>query len=101
MGGVTQQEAPSIAQALDHTLVHLKSGNPAEIVQTHVSTGPHIEQSAQLGSSRKLALRISIVAIDENNQAIIRQRPEQYEPSRPYNETAAFGRAGKANFDVG
>src|SRR5260370_7838209 len=101
MGGVAQQETPPITEALDHTLVHLERGNPAEIAQPHIDAGPGIEQRAQLGCRRKLAPRISLVAIDKNKPAVIRQRREQDEPRRPHDETAAFRRAGNANFHAG
>ena len=101
MSGVAQQKAPPIAQALNGTLVHLEIGNPSEIAQPHVDADPGIEQRAQLGRRRKLAPSISLVAIDKNKPAIVRQRREQPEPSRPHDDAAAFGRAGKAKFHVG
>src|SRR6202045_694755 len=101
MGGVAQQETPPIAQALNGTLVHLEIGNPSDIAQPHVDADPGIEQPAHLGCCRKLAPWISLVAIDKNKPAVIRQRREQSEPSWPHNDATAFGRAGKANFHVG
>src|ERR1700730_18952802 len=92
MGGVAQQETPPIAQPLNGTLVHLELGNPSEIAQPHVDADPGIEQRAQLGCSC-----ISLVAIDKNKPAVIRQRREQSEPSWPHNNATAFGRAGEAS----
>jgi len=54
MGSVAQQEAPPIAQALDHALVHLEPRKPAEIAQSHIDAGPDIEQRAQFGSRHPL-----------------------------------------------
>ena len=101
MGGVAQQETPPIAHPLNVTLVHLEIGNPSEIAQPHVDPDPGIEQRAQISCRRKLAPRISLVAIDKNKPAVIRQRREQSEPSRPHNDAAAFGRAGKSKLHVG
>ena len=99
MGGVAQQETSPIAQALNRTLVHLEIGNPSEIAQPHVDAGPGIEQRAQLGRRRKLAPCISLVAIDKNKPAVIRQRREQYEPSRPHNQTRPHsGGQGRPTF---
>ena len=101
MTGVAQQKAPPIARAHSGTLVHLKVGDPPEVAQPHVDADPGIEQRAQLGRRRKLAPCISLVAIDKNKPTIVRQRREQSEPSRPYDDAATFGRAGKAKFHVG
>ena len=81
--------------------MHLEIGNPSEIAQPHVDPDPGIEHRAQFRRCRKLAPCISLVAIDKNKPALIRQRREQYEPRRAHNEAAAFGRAGEANFHVG
>jgi hypothetical protein len=101
MAGVAQQETPPIAQARNGTVVHLEIGNPTEIAQPHVDADPGIEHRAQLLRCRKLASCISLVAIDKNKPAVIRQRRDQHEPSRPHNDAAAFGRAGKVKFQVG
>jgi len=53
--------------------VHLELGNPAEIAQSHVHAGPGIEQRAQFSCRGQFALRFSLVAIDENQPAAIRQ----------------------------
>ena len=79
MGGIAQQEAPPVAQALDHALVHLERGNPAEIAQPHLDAGPGSRAARPTRRLSEVALRISLVAIDKNQPAVIRQRREQYE----------------------
>ena len=101
MGGIAQQEPPPVAQALDHALVHLEGRHPAEIAQPHLDAGPRIEQRAQLGGRRKHVADIGLVAIDENQPAVVRQRREQDESGRPDNEATALRRASEANFCVG
>jgi hypothetical protein len=87
MAGIAQQETPPIARALSGAPVHLEIGNPSEIVQANVDADARIEQCAQLVRGRKLASCISLVAIDENEPAVVRQWREQ--PRRVGDEGAA------------
>ena len=92
---------PSLRRSTD-ALVHLEVGDTQRRslspTSTPVRASSSAPSSAAVGSSWP---RIGLVAIDENQPAVFRQRREQDEPGRPDDEPAAFGRAGKADFRVG
>ncbi len=99
--GIAQQESPPIAQAFGGPLVHLEVGNPPQIVQADLDTGTGTEQCIQFVRRRKLVPGIGLVAIDENEKAVVGKRRKKHEPGRPYNDASAFGLVRKAKLHVG
>ena len=74
VGSITHQEAPSVAQMGDLAPVHRERRNPAEITYAHVDAGPAIQQGTKFGFRGRFAPHIRMVAIDEDEHALVRQR---------------------------
>ena len=101
MGSIAQQEPPPIAQALDDALVHLEGRHPVDIGYPHLDAGPGVEQCTELGGRRKRLAGVGLVAIDEDQPALVRQGREQNEAGRSDDQPAALRRAGQANLRIG
>jgi hypothetical protein len=85
MGGVAQQKPPPIAQALNHALLHLEPGKPAEIAQSHID-----------GRRFRCTMRVDCGQLDPG--AVIRPMPSERQPRTPAQldeEELADWRAGR------
>src|ERR1700735_491280 len=86
MPGVTQQEAPAVAEGWDNALVHLEVRSPAQVGESGVGSDPGVDQRREFGRGRRLRALVVLVAVDEDEPLSFGQRREQHETARPYDD---------------
>jgi hypothetical protein len=95
VAGVAQQQASSLGQARDHTVVHTERCGPRHFLYGNLTGNPSVdrrrERAARCGGLNALCLPIVEIA-DEGDPALVRQRREQDVPLRGGDQVRAVAR---------